>query len=50
MAKVPVLDAGENTVHVNELVENCVDVSKDDWEMCIRDRPRLMKSKMLLLR
>ncbi|MCB7091473.1 BREX-1 system adenine-specific DNA-methyltransferase PglX [Enterocloster bolteae] len=32
MAKVPVLDAGENTVHVNELVENCVGVSKDDWD------------------
>ena len=32
MAKVPVLDAGENTVHVNELVENCVGVSKEDWD------------------
>ena len=32
MAKVPVLDTRENTVHVNELVENCVGISRDDWD------------------
>lgn len=32
MAKVPVLDAKENAAYVNELVENSVKISKDDWD------------------